>query len=58
MINALTQKYCDKIEITSARCLGAFNKSDSFLKVPYVSVVDEIASSTGLEKITKVIESK
>lgn len=58
MLASLEEKYADKIEVTSARCLGACNKSDSFSKAPYVLVDDEIIPSATLEKVTTVIERK
>jgi len=58
MITSLTEKYKDKIEITSARCLGTCNKTDSFSKAPYVMVDDEEISSADLEKVIAVIERK
>ncbi|MBQ4084772.1 MAG: NAD(P)H-dependent oxidoreductase subunit E [Alphaproteobacteria bacterium] len=58
MLDTLEKKYADKIEITSVRCLGLCNKSDSFSKAPYVCVEDEIISSANLEKVTQAIESR
>lgn len=58
MLSALTEKYADKIEITSGRCLEICNKSDSFSKAPYVMVDDEIVSSAELEKVMEIIERK
>ena len=58
MLTTLTQKYADKIEITSARCLGSCNKNDSFSKAPYVIVDDEEISSADLNKVMEVIERK
>ncbi len=58
MLDKLTEKYADKVEITSVRCLGVCDKSDAFSKAPYVCVDDEIISSANLEKVMKVIESK
>ena len=58
MLDPLMEKYADKIEVESVRCLGACNQSDAFSKAPYVCVDDEIISSASLEKVTKVIESK
>lgn len=58
LMEELKKKYADKIELTSARCLGACTKSDSFSKAPYVCVDDEIISSATLEKVTQIIESK
>jgi NADH:ubiquinone oxidoreductase subunit E len=58
MLGNLMEKYADKIEIESVRCLGACNKSDAFSKAPYVYVDDDLISSANLEKVTKVIESK
>ena len=58
MLTSLEEKYADKIEITSVRCLGACNQSDSFSKAPYVLVDDEMISSATLEKVTNIIESK
>ena len=58
MLDQLAEKYADKVEITSVRCLGACNQCDAFSKAPYVCVDDEIISSANLEKVVKVIESK
>ena len=58
MLSTLTEKYKDKVEITSVRCLGTCNKSDSFSKAPYVMVDDEEVSSADLEKVIAVIERK
>jgi NADH:ubiquinone oxidoreductase subunit E len=58
MISTLTEKYKDKIEISSVRCFGTCNKSDSFSKAPYVMVDDEQISSADLEKVIAVIERK
>ena len=58
LMEELKKKYADKIELTSARCLGACTKSDSVSKAPYVCVDDEIISSATLEKVTQIIESK
>ena len=58
MLSTLTEKYKDKVEITSVRCLGTCNKSDSFSKAPYVMVDDEEVSSANLEKVIAVIERK
>ncbi|MBE6446624.1 MAG: DUF1450 domain-containing protein [Alphaproteobacteria bacterium] len=58
MLNSLEEKYADKIEISSVRCLGACDKSDSFSKAPYIMVDDEIISSATLEKVVTVIERK
>ena len=58
MLDALTEKYADKIEITSARCLGNCNERDSFSKAPYVCVEDEIISSADLDKVMKAIEKR
>lgn len=58
LVTSLTQKYGDKIEITSVRCLGICNKSDSFSKAPYVTVDEEIIPSADMEKVVAVIESR
>lgn len=58
MLSTLEEKYADKIEITSVRCLGLCNQNDSFSKAPYVLVDDEIVSSATVEKVTNIIESK
>ena len=58
MLSTLTEKYKDKVEITSVRCLGTCNKNDSFSKAPYVMVDDEEVSSANLEKVIAVIERK
>ncbi|MGN0919267.1 MAG: NAD(P)H-dependent oxidoreductase subunit E [Alphaproteobacteria bacterium] len=58
MMTSLTQKYGEKIEVISVRCLGACNRNDSFSKAPYVSVDDEIISSASLEKVIQKIESR
>ena len=58
MITSLAEKYKDKIEISSVRCFGTCNKSDSFSKAPYVMVDDEQISSADLEKVIAVIERK
>jgi len=55
---ALTQKYSDRIEIVSARCLGACSKADSFSKAPYVQVEDEIISAADIEKVYAAIEKR
>ena len=58
MLTALTEKYGDKIEITSARCLGNCNENGSFSKAPYVYVEDEVISSADLDKVMKAIEKR
>jgi len=58
LLTSLTQKYGDKIDITSVRCLGICNQSDSFSKAPYVTVDDEVISSADLEKVIAAIESR
>ena len=58
MLTTLAKKYADKVEITSVRCLGVCNKSDSFSKAPYVCVDDELISSADLEKVITTIESR
>lgn len=58
MLTTLVEKYGDKIEITSSRCLGACNKSDAFSKAPYVLVDEEMISSADIEKVMKTIERK
>lgn len=58
MLTTLTEKYADKIEITSARCLGNCNESDSFSKAPYVYVEDEVISSADLDKVIAAIEKR
>lgn len=58
LLDALTQKYADKIEITSSRCLGDCNKCDSFSKAPYVYVEDEVISSADIDKVIETIEKR
>ena len=58
MLTTIAEKYKDKVEITSVRCLGTCNKSDSFSKAPYVVVDNEEVSSADLEKVMSVIERK
>lgn len=58
LLDVLTQKYADKIEIISSRCLGNCNKCDSFSKAPYVYVDDEVISSADLEKVLETIEKR
>lgn len=58
LLTSLTQKYGDKIEITSVRCLGLCNKNDAFSKAPYVVVDEEVISSADIEKVVAVIESR
>ena len=58
ILDALTEKYGDKIEIISVRCLEICHKQDYFSKAPYVYVNDEIISSANVEKVINAIESK
>lgn len=58
MLDTLTEKYGDKVEVISIRCLEACHENDSFSKAPYVFVDDEKVSSANLEKVISVIESK
>jgi NADH:ubiquinone oxidoreductase subunit E len=58
LLDALTQKYADKIEVTYSRCLGDCNKCDSFSKAPYVYVDDEVISSADLDKVMETIEKR
>ena len=58
MLGVLTEKYADKIEITSSRCLGNCNECDSFSKAPYVYVDDEVISSADLDKVMEAIEKR
>lgn len=58
MLDVLLQKYSDKVEITSASCLGECDKSNSFSKAPYVIVEDEVISSADLDKVFATIEKR
>ena len=58
MINTLTEKYADKVEIIPVRCLEVCHENDSFSKAPYVYVDDELVSDASIEKVTSLIESK
>ena len=58
MLDTLTAKYGDKIEIIPVRCFETCHESDSFSKAPYVYVDDEMVSSANLERVVSVIESK
>lgn len=58
MLKVLTERYADKIEIISARCLGNCNDSDSFSKAPYVYVEDEVIPEADLDKVIEAIEKR
>lgn len=58
LLDTLTEKYGNKIEITSVRCLEICHKQDSFSKAPFVYVDNELISSATIEKVINVIESK
>lgn len=58
MLTSLMQKYADKIEITSVKCLEICNQSNSFSKAPYVMIDDEIISSADMETVIAAIERK
>ncbi len=58
ILDTLTEKYGDKIEIISVKCFEICHKQDSFSKAPYVYVDDELISSASLEKVINVIEGK
>jgi len=58
MLAALTEKYADKIDITTGRCLEVCNKNNSFSKAPYVMIDDEIISSANVQKVIETIERK
>ncbi len=58
MLATLNNKYGDRVEVSSVRCLGACHQSDSFSKAPYICVDGEIVVSANLEKVIKIIESK
>ena len=58
VLKVLTEKFGDKVELISVRCLGNCNESDSFSKAPYVYVEDEEISSANLDKVIKAIEKR
>lgn len=58
MLKVLAEKFGDKVEIISARCLGNCSESDSFSRAPYVYVEDEVISSANLDKVIKAIEKR
>ena len=58
MLALLMQKYADKVEIVSVKCLKICNESNSFSKAPYVMVDDKIISSADMETVIKEIERK
>ena len=58
ILDTLTEKYADKVEVLSVRCLETCHQADSFSKAPYVYVDDEVVSSANVEKVVNVIESK
>lgn len=58
IVDTLTEKYGDKVEVVSVRCFEKCHEADSFSKAPYVYVDDEIISAVNLEKVISTIESK
>ena len=58
IIDTLTEKYADKVDVVSVRCLETCHQADAFSKAPYVYVDDEIVSAANLEKVISTIESK
>ena len=58
ILTSLEEKYKDEIEITSVRCLGICNKSDSFSKAPYILIDNEVVSAATLEKVVEIIDRK
>ena len=58
ILDTLTEKYADEVEIVPVRCLETCHESDSFSKAPYVYVDDELVASANIEKVISLIESK
>lgn len=58
ILDAVTQKYADRVEILPVRCLETCHQTDSYMKAPFVYVDDEIVSSANVEKVINIIESK
>ena len=58
ILDTVTEKYGDKVEVVSVRCLETCHAADAFSKAPYVYVDDEVVSSANVEKVVNIIESK
>ena len=58
IIDTLTEKYPNQVEVISVRCFETCHQTDSFSKAPYVYVDDEMISEANLEKVLNKIESK
>ena len=58
ILDTLTEKYADKVEVMPVRCLEMCHKQDQFSKAPFVCVDDEVVSSASVEKVINIIERK
>ena len=54
----IPEKYGDKVEVSSANCLGLCSINWEYSKAPYVKVDEEVVSEATVEKVLEVIDSK
>ncbi|MBP5352233.1 MAG: NAD(P)H-dependent oxidoreductase subunit E [Alphaproteobacteria bacterium] len=56
--DTVKEKYGDKVEIETVRCLKMCQSANAFSAAPYVYIDGTIISSANVEKVVNVLESK
>ena len=58
LIEAVPNKYADKVEVFGVRCLGLCSIDWEYSRAPYVKVDDDVIYEATVEKVLTAIDNK